>query len=113
MDIEDLHKVVVQGFASVSDRIDSGLAAVNARIDSVEAKLGARIDSVEAKLGTGFAAVRTGFAAVNDRFDALETHMDGEFGRVKDALQEHGRQLKDIRAGLDRKVDRDELGARH
>jgi len=26
---------------------------------------------------------------------------------------EHGRQLKDIRAALDRKVDRDELEARH
>ena len=113
MDIEGLHKVVVQGFASVSDRIDS----VNARIDLVEANLGTRIDSVEAKLGTEIDSVEanlgTGFAAVNDRIDALETHMDGEFGRVKDALQEHGRQLKDIRAVLDRKVDRDELGARH
>ena len=88
MDIEDLHKVVVQGFASVNDRIDS-----------VEAKLGTRMDSLEARLGT--------------RIDALETRMDGEFGRVKDALLEHGRQLKDIRAALDRKVERDELEARH
>jgi hypothetical protein len=102
MDIEDLHRVVVQGFASVSDRLDS----VNARIDSVEAKLGIRIDSVEAKLDTGF-------AAVNGRIDTLETHMDGEFGRVKDALLEHGRQLEDLRAALDRKIDRDELEARH
>jgi hypothetical protein len=50
---------------------------------------------------------------VNGRIDALETHMDGKFGRVKDALLEHGRQLKDIRTALDRKVDRDELEARH
>ena len=73
MDIEDLHRVVVQGFASLNDKIDSGLASVN------------------------------------DRFDKV----DAEFGRVKDALMEHGRQLKDIRAALDRKVDRDELEARH
>jgi hypothetical protein len=35
------------------------------------------------------------------------------FGRVKDAIMEHGRQLKDIHSALDRKVDRDELVARH
>jgi hypothetical protein len=77
MDIEELHRVVVQGFASVTDRLDSGLTAVNQRID------------------------------------ALQIHMDADFGRVKDALMEHGRQLKDIRVALDRKVDRDELEARH
>ena len=84
MDMEDLHRVVVQGFASLNDKIDSGLASVNDKIDS-------------------------GLASVNDRFDKV----DAEFGRVKDALMEHGRQLKDIRAALDRKVDRDELEARH
>ena len=87
MDIEDLHKVVVQGFASVNDRIDS-----------VSDRLGARIDSLDAK--------------VDARFAALEVHMDAEFGRVKDALLEHGRQLTSIHAALARKVDRDELGAR-
>ena len=84
MDIEELHRVVVQGFASVNDRFDS----VDSKVDS-------------------------GLAAVNQRIDALQIHMDTEFGRVKDALTEHGRQLKDIRAALDRKVDRDELEARH
>jgi hypothetical protein len=83
MDIEDLHKVVVQGFASVNDRIDS---------------LDGRIDSLDAK--------------VDARFAALEVHMDAEFGRVKDAFLEHGRQLISIRDTLARKVDRDELGAR-
>ena len=77
MDIEDLHRVVVQGFASVTDRLDSA----DARLNAVEAR--------------------------------LTEKMDAEFGRVKDALMEHGRQLKDIRAALDRKVDRDELEARH
>jgi len=77
MDIEELHRVVVQGFASVTDRLDSA----DARLNAVEAR--------------------------------LTEKMDAEFGRVKDALMEHGRQLKDIRAALDRKVDRDELEARH
>jgi Skp family chaperone for outer membrane proteins len=80
MDIEELHRVVVQGFASVTDRFDS----VDARLTAVEAKV-----------------------------DAVQDQMNAEFGRVKDALMEHGRQLKDIRAALDRKVDRDELEARH
>ena len=80
MDIEELHRVVVQGFASVTDRFDS----VDARLTAVEAKV-----------------------------DAVQDQMNAEFGRVKDALMEHGRQLKDIRAALDRNVDRDELEARH
>ena len=80
MDIEELHRVVVQGFASVNDRFN----AVDARLASVEEKV-----------------------------DSLQVHMDAEFGRVNDALMEHGRQLKDMRAALDRKVDRDELEARH
>jgi hypothetical protein len=88
MDIEELHRVVVQGFASVTDKIDS-----------VEARLTERVDS--------------GLTGVNQGIDALQIHMDAELGRVKDALVEHGRQLKDIRAALDRKVDRDELEARH
>jgi hypothetical protein len=91
MDIEELHRVVVQGFASV-----------NARFDSVEARLTAVDEKVE-----------SGLTGVNQRIDALQIHMDVEFGRVKDALMEHGRQLKDIRAALDRKVDRDEVEARH
>ena len=95
MDIEDLHRVVVQGFASLNDKIDSGLTSVNDKIDSGLASVNDKIDS--------------GLASVNDRFDKV----DAEFGRVKDALMEHGRQLKDIRAALDRKVDRDELEARH
>ena len=99
MDIEDLHRVVVQGFTSLNDKIDSGLGSVNDRIDKVDSGLAAKIDS--------------GLASVNQRIDALQVHMDTELGRVKDALTEHGRQLKDIRAALDRKVDRDELEARH
>ena len=80
MDIEELHRVVVQGFASLNDTFDS-------------------LDH----------KVESGFAAVNARFE----HVDQELGRVKDALLEHGRQLKEIRAALDRKVDRDELEAPH
>ena len=102
MEIEDLHRVVVQGFASVNDRFDSvdaRLESVDARLTAVEARLTERIDS--------------GLPGVNQRIDALQIHMDAEFGRVRDALMEHGRQLKDIRAALDQKVDRDELEARH
>jgi hypothetical protein len=65
-----------------------------------------RFDSADARL----TAVE---ARLTERIDALQIHMNGEFGRVKDALMEHGRQPKDIRAALDRKVDRDELEARH
>jgi hypothetical protein len=39
MDIEDLHRVVVQGFASVSDRFDSvdaQLAGLSRRIETLE-----------------------------------------------------------------------------
>jgi hypothetical protein len=39
-------------------------------------------------------AIDSGFTAVNQRIDGV----DAELGRVKDALMEHGRQLKDIRA---------------
>jgi len=102
MDIEELHRVVVQGFASVTDRFDSA----DARLTAVEARLTEKVDS-------GLAAVNQGVDGVNQRIDALQIHMNAEFGRVKDALMEHGRQLKDIRAALDRKVDRDELEARH
>jgi len=91
MDIEELHRVVVQGFASVTDRFDSA----DARLTAVEARLTEKIDS--------------GLTAVNQRIDGV----DAELGRVKDALMEHGRQLKDIRVALDRKVDRDELEARY
>jgi chromosome segregation ATPase len=83
MDIEELHRVVVQGFASV-----------NGRLDSVDARL---------------ATVDTRLTAVEAKVDAVQGQMD----QVKDALMEHGRQLKDIHAALDRKVDRDELEARH
>jgi len=95
MDIEDLHRVVVQGFASMTDKVDS-----------VEARLTERIDS-------GLTSVNHRITGVNQRIDALQIHMDAEFGRVKEALMEHGRQLKDVRAALDRKVDRDEREARH
>lgn len=70
MDIAELHEAMVQGFASLNDKIDSGLAA-------------------------------------------LGTQMDADFGRVQNALMEQGRQLKEIRTALDRKVDRDELDAPH
>ena len=96
--VEDLHGVVVQGFASLNDKVDSGLASVNDRIDKVDSRLSHKIDKID-----------SGLASLNDRFDKV----DAELGRVKDALVEHGRQLKDIRAALDRKVDRDELEARH
>jgi archaellum component FlaC len=101
MDLEELHRVVVQGFASVHDRIDG----VNDRIDAVND----RIDAVNERIDDASDRLDSGLAAVNARFDAV----DAEFGQVKDALMEHGRQLKDIRSALDRKVDRDELEAQH
>ena len=101
MDIDELHRVVVQGFASVNgrfDSVDARLATVDTRLTGVEA----RLTSVEGRLTN-----------VEGKVDTLQVHVEAEFGRVKDALMEHGRQLKDIRAALDRKVDRDELEARH
>jgi tetrahydromethanopterin S-methyltransferase subunit G len=119
MDIEELYRVVVQGFASVNDRFDAMNAkfeakfdAVNDRFDAMNAKFEAKFDAVNAKFDAVNAKIDSGLAAVNQRIDALTVHMDAEFGRVKDALMEHGRQLKDIRAALDRKVDRDEFEAR-
>jgi hypothetical protein len=53
MELEDLHRVVVQGFASVSDRFDSvdaRLTGLSDRIDSLDARLSGRIDSLEARL---------------------------------------------------------------
>ena len=93
MDIEELHGVVVQGFATMNDRFDS----MGVRIDSVEARMdsmGTRMDALESKVDAGFAT------------------MDAEFGRVKDALLEHGRQLTSIHETLSR-TDRDALEARH
>jgi len=102
--LEELHKVVVQGFASLNDKIDSVEARLGGRIDSVEAKLGGRIDSVEAKLG--------------DRIDSLSAKMDAGFARVdrefelvKRGLLDHMEQFKEIRVTLDKKVDRDEVEA--
>jgi len=116
MDIEELHRVVVQGFASVRDRFDSvdaRLATVEERLTAVDNRLTAVDERLTNKLTAVDEKVESGFAAVNQRIDVLQSHTDAEFGRVKDALTEHGRQLKDIRAALDRKVDRDELEARH
>ncbi len=106
MDIEELHRVVVQGFASLNDKIDSGVGSLNDKFGSELASLNDKIDSGLASLND---KVDSGFAAVNARFE----HVDDELGRVKDALMEHGRQLKDIRAALDQKLDRDEVEARH
>ena len=104
MDLEELHRVVVQGFASVNARFDS----VDGRLTGVEDRLTAvegRLTGVEARL-TG---VEGRLTSVEGKVDNLQIQME----RVKDAVMEHGRQLKDIHAALDRKVDRDELEARH
>ncbi len=82
MELEDLHRVVVQGFASLNDKIDS-----------VETRLSGRIDSLQDEM--------------NDRFGRV----DQDLALVKEAVMEHGRQLKDVRATLDKKVDRDEVEA--
>ena len=117
MDIEELHRVVVQGFASLNDKIDSGVGSLNDKfgleLASLNDKFGSELASLNDKIDSGLASlndkVDSGFAAVNARFE----HVDDELGRVKDALMEHGRQLKDIRAALDQKLDRDEVEARH
>jgi archaellum component FlaC len=101
MDIEELHRVVVQGFASMGDRIDS--------VDSRVADLRAHMDTEFGRVQEQFGQVQEQFRHVHEEFGRVHQ----EFGRVKDALMEHGRQLKDIRGALDRKVDRDELEAQH
>jgi hypothetical protein len=46
---------------------------------------------VIAGLAVRAAKIDSGLADMNQRIDTLEAHMDTEFGRVKDALIEHGR----------------------
>jgi len=91
--LEELQKVVVQGFASLNAKIDSTVAAgevrLGERIDAVERKLSDKIDGTDAKMDAGFARV------------------DRDFEFVKRAIVDHTQELKEIRATLDKKVDRD------
>lgn len=83
--LEDLHKEMVQGFASVNARIDSTVGAA-------EARLIARFDA---------------------RIDALEAKVDEEFAFVKRAIPDHTQELKELRTALGKKTDRDEADAVH
>ena len=68
MELEDLHRVVVQGFASVSDRFDSvdaRLTSRRIRIDSLDARLSDWIDSRNARL--------------SGRIDSLDASLSGRF----------------------------------
>jgi len=74
MDIDELHRVVVQGFASVSDRFDS----VDARIDELRSDLVGRIETLEA-------AVRKNSTSI----ESLEM-----------AVTHHGVEIRALRAEL-------------
>ena len=66
-----------------------GLASLNDKIDATTARFETRFDRIDA------------------RFDRVEH----ELGLMKSAVLEHGRQLKEIRVTLDKKVDRDDVEA--
>lgn len=98
--LEQLHQVVVQGFASINSKLDAKvdaletkIGALDAKIDGVDAKLDAKVDALEAKMDAGFARI------------------DQDFAFVKRAITDHTQELKEIRATLDKKVDRDEVEA--
>jgi hypothetical protein len=54
------------------------------------------------------------FEQIDQRFDRVDRRfdrVDQEMGLLKSAVLEHGRELKEIRAGLEKKVDRNEVEA--
>jgi hypothetical protein len=73
---------------------------------------GEDLQVVREQMTRGFEEVNRGLEQVDRRFDRV----DEDLVRVKDAIGEQGRQLKDVhaqlrdlRAAVDRKVDRDEV----
>ncbi len=81
---------------------------------------------VREQMARGFDEVGRRFEQVDRRFDQIDRRfeqndrrfdrVDEDLARVKDAIGQHGRQLKDVhaqlhdlRAAVDRKVDRDEV----
>ena len=59
------------------------------------------------QMQAGFEEVRLRFEQVDRRFDRLEH----DVGLVKGAVLAHTHELKEIRAALEKKVDRDEVEA--
>jgi methyl-accepting chemotaxis protein len=98
---------VKRGFEDVHRRfeqVDLRFAQVDARFDQVDA----RFDQVDAR----FDQVDARFDQVDARFDRVERDLADvkhDVGLVKIAVLEHSRELKEVRASLDRKVDRDEV----
>jgi predicted nucleic acid-binding Zn-ribbon protein len=66
---------------------------------------GEKMDSLEAKMDRRFEQMDRRFEQIDRRFDGVEERI----GRVESAILEHTRQLKDLRAAVDCKVDRDQL----
>jgi methyl-accepting chemotaxis protein len=70
------------------------------------------------QMAAGFEEVNRRFEQVDDRFQQVDRHFEHieqdvaelrqDVGLVKIAVLEHSRGLKEIRVGLDKKVDRDE-----
>ncbi len=62
----------------------------------------------------GFAEVNQRFEQVDWRFEQVDRRferIEHDVGLVKTAVLEHARELKEIRVGLERKVDRDAVEA--
>jgi hypothetical protein len=81
------------GFTVVVEELRSHFKVFGERLDGVEQRLDTRIDGLEQTMTAGFARVGEQLAELSH-----------EVGRVKIAVLEHGRALKD-------KVDRDEVRA--
>lgn len=94
------HTVVLEDLRSqfkvFGEAMAGGFARVDSRLDGIDG----RLDGIDGRLD-----------GMDHRFDQV----DREMGLVKTAVLDHGRELKEIRGGIERiertKVDRDEVEA--
>jgi len=73
---------------------------------------GESLDGLREQMTRGFAEMNRRFAEVDGRFEQVDRRFDRveqELGQVKDAVMVHQRQLRELRAAVDKKVDRDEV----
>jgi chromosome segregation ATPase len=94
-------------FRAFGEKLDMVNDSLSRRIDAVNDSLSRRISELEQRMDARFEQVEGRFEQVEGRLDRIEGRLD----RVEDALLQHTRQLKAIRAALDRKVDRDDMSS--
>jgi predicted nuclease with TOPRIM domain len=115
--IEELRRIVVQGFASVNDRFDALDAKLSGRIDGLEGGMG-RLEGGMGRLEGRMGRLEGRMDGLEGRMDGLEAKMDGleakmetGFARVDEAFAYVRRALLDHNEELRKKVDRDEVEA--